>query len=771
MQSFTPFRTIANGAGRSSTVHERHGAITPRWLSDDYRTPATTRNRTFNPSYSNEDGNPQRERRQKVRGGSVESALWSPGGRSLIGEGLRAAGLTRRKDDDLRVKAQSSKAQDPSNGDVFKEKERRVDWSPEDVIDDGSRRVLVSRPERNMPARASTSMAQYRYLDRDFSSAPQEPERGLRGHRSAFSLVPADHRDSTKNERTTSALSRYTSAFATGPGTPRLAAAHLQERLATASPFGSRRYGEQPPLAPQTEHARLMLDSLAIFENTLAKAPRPSVSNASAGPLSLSSHVDVLQNAQGMVHAADHLCNLLKQGSARAVEAQVEAEVEFASHDLNVKQIVDMWRNVGADYREGSKMADDLIRGITGVLLGMGRVIREITTTERGASMSEFGSPSVHGRHASLDDIGARVNSSGGGSSNGRQSVSSRHSWDPPRDRDREREETSSRLAGTSNTVRPDSILARVSPATFQRLNNRQSLEQQRQTPSPAVNGRNPSAVVGTGSVRRSLAPRGQRDLEVPDTRGGSRMMAIDSQETVHPSPTPASRQRVSPNVDRPRALPPLTIPRPLPTLPSETLLRRTADKSSADKDHSSAVREQRRRGTIRANERPNFPLTSPANATIALTPHTVSNLERSSNLLQRTDSAKSERSRVTFSRPTAVSVSQSLSELQQADGERLKILSTNVEGEDERSRSSKQNPVGLISNPVPDIDKKKTFGVTRARMSLDHYREDECGPQGISANPRTSSSHAADRSAASTVLTPAAKRDRRRTVTDIWPR
>jgi hypothetical protein len=76
-----------------------------------------------------------------------------------------------------------------------------------------------------------------------------------------------------------------------------------------------------------------------------------------------------------------------------------------------------------------------------------------------------------------------------------------------------------------------------------------------------------------------------------------------------------------------------------------------------------------------------------------------------------------------------------------------------------------------LISNPVSEIDKKKTLGVTRARMSLDQHREDECGSQGISAAPRASSSHAADRSAASTILPPAGKRDRRRTVTDIWPR
>jgi hypothetical protein len=42
------------------------------------------------------------------------------------------------------------------------------------------------------------------------------------------------------------------------------------------------------------------------------------------------------------------------------------------------KEVVDLWGKVAVDYREGSRMADDLIRGITGILLGIGRVMREV---------------------------------------------------------------------------------------------------------------------------------------------------------------------------------------------------------------------------------------------------------------------------------------------------------------------------------------------------------------------------------------------------------
>jgi hypothetical protein len=72
-----------------------------------------------------------------------------------------------------------------------------------------------------------------------------------------------------------------------------------------------------------------------MFETSLAKIPRSAASSSSAG--SLTCQADVLQNAQGMVCAADRLSNLLKQGSTRAIESQVEAEVESAADDPQVK--------------------------------------------------------------------------------------------------------------------------------------------------------------------------------------------------------------------------------------------------------------------------------------------------------------------------------------------------------------------------------------------------------------------------------------------------
>lgn len=743
IQPLTPFRPPSNGAGRPSTVRERRNPVSPRWSSGDYRTPATLRTRPFNTSYSNEDGNPRREKRQSLRG--VESVPWSPSGRSLLREGLRAAGLTRWKDEEAKGKRVARENGD-ANGDVFKERVRKVDWSPQDVIDDGSRRPLVDRElERSMPQRASTSMAQYQYLDRNSPDAN-------RGHRTSYSLV-LHERDSVPGERVTSALSRHT------PGnTPRLAPAHLQERISSASPFGTRRYAT---LTPQTEHTRLMLDSLTLFEASLAKMPKSAPSVISVG--SLSSHADVLQNAQGMVHAADRLYNLLKQGSSRAIEAQVEAEVESMAEDPQIKEIVDLWGKVAADYREGSRMADDLIRGITGVLLGVGRVMREIMI-ERGAS--ELGSPSLHGRHASLDDDlrrtspdVSRLNTSGGRSENSseKQSVSSRSSRDAPRNRELEREEALRRVAGGSG-ARPESVLARASPSTFQRLRNREHLDLE--TISPVTNG---------VTVRRTSTLREQHVYS--STQHGPSLVPADSQETIHPSPTPASKQKGSPAVGRSLALPPLSIPRPLPVLPSETLLRRTTDKSGGNEVSTASRDRDRRRTTIRGNECPVFPsLTSPANPTIALTPHTVSNADRSPNILQRIDSTKSGRSQVTFSRPTAISVEKSLSELQAADGVRKRTISASSPRERDAPPRQNTRSTAVSGSETERGFSRKTLG-TRARISLDIHHEDNRAALDTVSDSRNSTSHAADRSAATTILTTAVRRDRRRTVTDIWQR
>ena len=794
----TPFRSTADSSDyrRSSTVRERR-------TSGDYRSSS----RTSATRYSPDDGFVRRERAQSLRTGSAESALgmWNPGGRSLLGEGLRAAGISRRKDDEPRGGMSNANAGGRSD-DVFREQGRRSDWSPQEILDDGRRRVFVERErDTGAPQRASTSMSRYQYLDRE---DPDRPRGGrspaLRGHRSSYSLAEKDHeqtlprleRDSLTVDRAPSAMGRSSNgshAPTASSTAPLLAVAHLQERLSTASPFGTRRYSPLPPQAvtPQSEHARLMLESLAMFETSLSKIPRSASSTTNAG--TGSSQADLSQNAQGMVHAADRLYGMLKQGGALAMEAQVEAEVESASRDPHVKDVIDMWGKVAADYREGSRTADDLIRGITGLLLGMGRVVRELMA-DRGST--DFGSPSVHGRHVSLGademrraspDVGRHFSEGEGRgeSSSGRQSVASRNSWEPsPREKEREREDTLKRLAGGSNQHRPDSVLARASPSTFQKLRDRPT--QQLETPPPPSHGTNPRnslpqtglSVGGVGSTRRLFTPREQREQAHESKAAGSSgrvgtgLHAHDSQETVQPSPTPASRQ----SLDRSRTLPPLAIPKPLHVLPSEAAVRRQGSLKVTTNDAQNSSRErERRRATLRGSDRPTFPsIASPSNPTTALTTHTVSNShQRAFPSLRRTESDVSNPVElVTFSRPTTVSVSMKLSDLQNkhAEGERNRTASTAEDPDRNVAQNALKSPLSG-SETERDV-RKQGVNVKKStvRMSLDSQRDDYVDQAN---DARVRDVHAADRSAATTLLqqSGAGRRERRRTVTEIWPR
>ncbi|KAF8182299.1 hypothetical protein BJ912DRAFT_595972 [Pholiota molesta] len=77
-EPITPSRPSQNLVGRSSTLREtrRNGVPSPRW-SDDFRTPSTLRDRNYTAMHSTEDLPAKKERRQSLRGGSAESALWS----------------------------------------------------------------------------------------------------------------------------------------------------------------------------------------------------------------------------------------------------------------------------------------------------------------------------------------------------------------------------------------------------------------------------------------------------------------------------------------------------------------------------------------------------------------------------------------------------------------------------------------------------------------------------------------------------------------------
>ncbi|KAJ7769150.1 hypothetical protein DFH07DRAFT_1058213 [Mycena maculata] len=650
----------SNSTSSTSTIGSTARRQQTRWGSEDM---GATNN-----------GVEERERRQSLRAGSAESALGAA--RSLVGEGLRAAGLAGRGG---------------GAGDVFQERERertpaRVEWAED------------TRSQSRLGhghGRAVTSMADYASPRREehFDGREGEGAPPLRAYRSSAHVLDS--------ARTGSALGRYR-----GVSVEREREGEGERAGAPSpSPFGSVRR-HVSGASGQQEHTKLMGDSLTMFEGHLAR-----VTGGGGG-------AELARSAQALVGAAERLNAILRAGTRRALEEQIDAEVSGVDSGA-AAELAEVWRRVGGEYREGLRVSDELVRGVTGFLLGVGRVVRDFGE----------GRGSDEGRASASPDTGR----------DGRRSAESRRSWELSDDR---------RISGGGREsalgVRPSSVL--------------------RHEPTPPSGPRN-----ATPSSRRLLTPREQRELQA----SGSGMVPSDSQETVQPgghgyepSPTPAARKQNQATLDRSRTLPPISIPKPLPSLPSENTSTLRRNQTTGDKPLGNS--QQRRRtltsSTVRAGGSGLLPsMTTP---TTALTPHTVSNSPQERGdarmafpSLSRNDSDKSvvTRSRnntVTFSRPSTVA----LAGLQmQHQRERQRTIS-----------GSNLNPNAVAgpsgSETEKDTRKRSVAARDRPRMSLDGSVE--------------STGHAADRSAAAGLaLNPAVlnpplnqKRERRRTVTDIWP-
>ncbi|KAF5317703.1 hypothetical protein D9619_012649 [Psilocybe cf. subviscida] len=252
------------------------------------------------------------------------------------------------------------------------------------------------------------------------------------------------------------------------------------------------------------------------------------------------------------------------------------------------------------------------------------------------------------------------------------------------------------------------------------------------------------------------------------------KLPALDSQKTVQqqyePSPTPAGKKRVTASpMDRQRTLTPLAIPKPLPVLPSEAAARRLAENSASTPisiEKASSTRSVRRPLTTNG-ECPSFPsITTSSDATTAITAHTVSNSPRTGQLAQ-----------VTFSRPNLPPASTTLSDLQQQRMaiERKRTIST-TSSNAEPTPSYAPSPIVRSksgSETERNIYSSRTMAARRTpRASLDVQPEVDEQVVLTNAPKRISATvHAADRSAATTILhqTTGAKRERRRTVTEIW--
>ncbi|KAJ7886990.1 hypothetical protein B0H13DRAFT_2666576 [Mycena leptocephala] len=667
--------------GQASTVQELARWHQARYLSEDLTS-------------SKKEG-----RERSLSAGSAESEL---GGLSLLGEGRRVAGLPGRTRD-------RGRAGRGGAGDVFspqQEQDRtlaRVEWTDE-TLGHGQ----------------ATSMAEYASYDRDRDGG-EHGQGGLRmapplrTYRSSAFVLDAG--------RAGSALRRYRDRDG-GVSVERERDDRDRDRerasAPSPSPFGSvaqRRNGGGGGGGSGQEHTKLMGDSLAMFEGHLARV----------GHGDRTTH-DLAQHAQKIVGAAERLNAILRGATAKALEEQIDAEVCGVDRDGEggggAQDLAEVWRRVGGEYREGLRVSDELVRGVTGLLLGVGKVGRDFGEGRRSDERRGSASP----------DAGR----------DGRRSVETRRSDDRPRE---------------STGGARDSAL-----------------------------GAQPSSVVNLRHEPMPPATLTRRLREHRELSANGGIVASDSQDTVQlarhshnvydPSPTPASRkqqpqqQQNHTTLDSSRTLPLISIPKPLPT-PSESAstLRRNQTTVGATGGGSAQRRRTMTSPTVRAAGGTAGGLlpSSTRTRTTALTPHTVSNspdtwmtfptLPRSDSDKSAPDNGRGRNNTVTSSRPSMVAL-----EVMQHERERQRTISgTHGQQMDAAAVAIAAAAGPSRSTEDKDSQRKRSSEATnvneRPRMSLDAGGVDSIG-RGPPADP----------SAAAGLSTMNQKRERRRTVMDIWP-
>ncbi|CCO26306.1 hypothetical protein BN14_00326 [Rhizoctonia solani AG-1 IB] len=296
-------RTSPVVGSRAATVRESSRRTHSRWASED----------VLGDGNDNGNGRPRYER----RGGSIESPI-IPGGRSVVGESLKAAGIITRRD----TNESNSRVTDSR---YSRDSRDSTDWDVEQL--------------RNGIARVGVGDSRIREEPDDDESEEESTTPGKRGNgRPVQTIVTSRPSTSSGNH------------LEEGPRTapPALRQYRSNTGLITPSGSGTVRERSVTPVTPamlvsaaSTEHLRLMLESFAMFESTLA---RLEASNPGGGV------TELLQNADVVVQATQSLNNMLRESAARALTEQIDSEVE----DRESRE-VEIWRATGMEFRDAVK--------------------------------------------------------------------------------------------------------------------------------------------------------------------------------------------------------------------------------------------------------------------------------------------------------------------------------------------------------------------------------------------------------------------------------
>ncbi|KAL0961457.1 hypothetical protein HGRIS_006402 [Hohenbuehelia grisea] len=754
---FSPRLPYVNGSGprtsprratnRASTVREITRRHQTRFLSEDMSSVYSRDeedNRQGNGVIPGAPGAPESRlgagvlgRRPSLRGGSAESALAATG--RLAGEGLRAAGLAKRDGGTLprrdvfasggerrsTITARDMAYDTPEpdrQADVERRSQSRLSGRySEDAPSARTRSSGVVAPMAELrtpnppirrdsdfqtarrvdPApRAATSMAQYQSLVTPDPARFSRTTR-LNGVENGFDDSSGRGVEEEDPPMTAPpALRTYRSSL----GLETRAGSSQAQPARYSSPIGSTRRSTVTAATPRTvgaasreqqaEHTRLMRESLSMFASNVDRLK---------GDLQL---WDLVRGAESVVGTTERLNDIMRTAANDAMQHQIDADVNSDEAAGNV------WRTVGADWRDTLRSSDELVRGLTGFLLSVGKAVRDLGASvdgRAGGRDEDLG----QSRPVSLDEEGLRRVSispevmSNGGSD--RRSVGSRRSWEPSTQRERDREEALQKLSSGAGVTAARNGTYMAAPPTETRPRRGSPLPQRAST--SALNGH---GVVSSSSMRRISNVEDQTmELEYPLVPSSSKESGIG----YEPSPTPASRiQNPQPltnhlvsnhrllDREHTRSVPPLAVPPPLPTLPSESLLQRNHTVNTS----RPSVRERRQRPSIASVStiRPAaFPTITTGNPTTAVTAHTVtmSPEERHQAFsfpVTRTDSEQTATSghphnppvrsnTVTFSRATDVSVSSTLTGLRDRDVVRQRTISATSSVLDEPSTSA----------------------------------------------------------------------------------
>lgn len=565
---------------RSSTVREtsstsRRNFLHSRWASEDHTMAESPEGEV------DEEGR-RIPYRYEARGASAESALVNgaraDGVRSrLVDEGLRAAGLTRRKesedvfttpppaDPSLRRHQRGATMHDRGWDEIQRRSHSRLEEEPPTY-------VPGEREPRSPPPPTGTPSLRPRSIQALVGSRP--------GTSTGIYARGPDDSPRTAVTPLRTHYSSYNLGVAGGTSSPRLPPERsFDSPMRTLLPLPAPGSGGSPMIHGGTEHTRLLLDALSMFESHYSR---------------LNASPDVLRSAQAIVNSASTLNSLLRAGSASALEEQIEADVATSARDADPNaNVAEVWKRVGADYRESLRISDDLVRSMTGFMLSIGRTLREGLSSgalthgrgDDGMSRLSDGTSSRDGGRKSVDGRGSVE----GRNADGRRSVEGGRI----RSYDGEIHRRNQSVAGmrpdasgpalSAVPSRPSSSMSvlREREREYERQQEREreherewdrhrlAQAQESPTPAPAVQSA-PPPPVGANTATPSAQPRDRQSI-------------FSSARRYFPSRNSGGESPVSPT--EPRRLTRLAIPPPLPTLHSESLVRsKTAPSKSPRK-------------------------------------------------------------------------------------------------------------------------------------------------------------------------------------------